>query len=736
MANRQSRIVPLADFKGKGETGSNVANIPAESGAGETLAVAKEFAGLSDYLARWADRAAIGEGGRAGTKAALEQGDGVALRRDGTLSGEAFDKAVIDTRAAQLEIAVRNDMFTIAEAAKDDPDKMRGGFDKLLAAYKTKAGLDPELQAHFEKRFGDLRFSYETAAVRGRDTRVRQQAAASYGTMLDTVKKDALRAAFTFGDDPAGDAKLAAESARIKSMIGNARDNRYITPEAAARDLIDFDGDIQTQKVAGSFARIEGVEAKTAFLKKIEADYRAGKVLTALDPDQFARTLHGLQADMNREKAAMNQAAREIREGVKSIRSRALDGYGVADSEWSDLERLAQNGGESFQQDLKAARTEAAMIEHWWTMRPADLDAAINLERNRLSVTATPQEKARMAAAVHVRDAMGREIKDDLIGFSERIGRIAPTTLDPQVLSNPELIGPAFVKRKAAAEQAAEFAGVKPQYFTKYERAEWAKVFNAGGDAATAAATVMAQQWGPDTAARAVAEIAPKAGVMAQAAAVAAAGGSRDFLADVARQRAMAGMDGYRAMEFKQPAVESGAAAEYGAAFSAAPVSRERAVAAARAAFEARARDQGFASDVSVGNGRKQFRQALQEAAGAVFDNGTQYGGVASVNGRKTVIPSSIRAAGMEDVLATLRDADFAEPPIGANGKSLTVRDIKSGALVAIGDGKYRVARGDPQSERPQWLMDAGTGEPWVLDIKALEPALRERRPDLFRGGR
>lgn len=738
MANRQAKVVGLDTFKGEGRTASDLPGVPAPSGAEAYQASAREFAQLSTLLNAWADDAARREGREEGIAAALESGDTLPRRKDGTLRGEAFDKAAIDVFATRFDAALRNDMFAIGEKHQNDPAAMKAAFDELEAKKRGEVAgrLGPEMTAHFDKRFADYRFPYEKSAERAASTRLRADAAASNVDAITTAFQDVQRKAYLLGGDGEGDEMLAADSERIRRMIENAKASGYITPAAAINLHRNLDNDIALNKVKGAFDRLEGLDAKQAFLDKLNEDWAAGRALKGVDTATFQKHVTDMARGLRAEQAVVKQGEREINFSLQSIAQRAVAGQAVATEEWTELDRLATRVKQpALVEALSVAKAQVAEVQKWWAMSPRELDLAIRAERARLSREPNEADSQRLKTAESVLAAMSKEIKNDLISFSERTNRIAPTMLDPLALTNPEALPQKFAQRLAAATLAAENAGVPVQYFNKAERAAWTDLFNKGGEPAAVAAAAFARHWGASHAQRAIAEIAPKAGVMATAAAVAAAGGSQDFLTDVARARQMAGQQGYKPIELRRPAVDAASNDEFGAAFSAAPASRVRAVDAAKAAYDARAREQGFSADIAAGNPRREFRRALQEAAGASFEGGVQYGGVASHNGRKTVVPTAIQAARFGDVIAAIKDEDLAaNPPLGANGQPLRASDLRSARLVAIGDGKYRAARGDPDGERPQWFAGKD-GEPWVLDMHALEPVLKTRRGDLYRGG-
>lgn len=744
MANRQARPVALDAFKGQGRVAADLPGPPAASGAAALTDSIRQFDQLSAQLSGYADKAAVREGGQAGALAALEQGDNLKLRRDGTLAGEAYDKAAIDTYAGQVEVALRNDMFAAAEKHPKDPAGLAKALDGIRDQYAgAPVFADPLLRASFEKRFADLRFPYEKAALRARDDELRRNAADAQSLAIETARRDATRAAYTFGDDPEGDRRLAAESGRIKRLTGNAVTAGYITPAAGERLNRAIDGEIAVGKVLGTFDRLKGAEDKRNFIDALDADYKAGRTLASLDGDAYARLRGQMERNLRGEEAAGRQTERELKLGVQSIFGRLLDGYGVTDQEWSELDNLAnRSNAPAHQQALAAAKAEAATVENWWAMKPAELQAHIAAEEARLGKTPSPEDLRKLANAKYVLNAMVKQADQDLIGFAERTGRIQPTMLTPQVLTNPALIPPAFAKRRAAAEEAAASTGLPARYFTPNERAEWAAVMNAGGENAAAAATAMIEQWGPKVGRDAIREVAPKASVMAHAADVAAAGGSPDFMRDVAASLAMRGLDKYKPVDLKRSDVTAAVRGTYGTAFGHLRAEvQDTMVAAARAAYDARVRVQGVQTDIGEDSaGRDTFVRALQESAGARFVDGVQFGGIATVSngwfrrsGYQVPVPPDIRADRFRDVVRAITPEDLARLPVkpeAPDGQPYPIARIHDARLVAV-DGGYRLAMGDLGTD-PRWIRGSD-GKPFVLDLGAMRDTLKSRVPDAYR---
>ena len=150
------------------------------------------------------------------------------------------------------------------------------------------------------------------------------------------------------------------------------------------------------------------------------------------------------------------------------------------------------------------------------------------------------------------------------------------------------------------------------------------------------------------------------------------------------------------------------------------------------------------------------FQRALQEASGAIFDKGVQYGGIVDVTRStgflssqtaRTIIPPTIRADRFGELIEAIRDQDlapqdmdksrpgarpyFSAPPVRAGGQPYSAADIKAARPVAVAGG-YRFAAGDPASDDPQWIRGAD-GRPFVLALDSMRRVLEPRVPGAYR---
>lgn len=129
------------------------------------------------------------------------------------------------------------------------------------------------------------------------------------------------------------------------------------------------------------------------------------------------------------------------------------------------------------------------------------------------------------------------------------------------------------------------------------------------------------------------------------------------------------------------------------------------------------------------------YARALNRALGARVVNGEQWGGVTEVNGRQTIAPVDMPATSVETMVQSLTDEELRQLPAisTANGVEVRARDLHGGFLVATGDGRYRVALGDPESFDPRFLQ-AKDGSYWELDLRQLR-SIRQAAPAAERPG-
>lgn len=111
----------------------------------------------------------------------------------------------------------------------------------------------------------------------------------------------------------------------------------------------------------------------------------------------------------------------------------------------------------------------------------------------------------------------------------------------------------------------------------------------------------------------------------------------------------------------------------------------------------------------------------LQSALGATTNNGVTFGGVATVNGQRTVAPAWLEADRLEDALEIAAGGWTAQNvgPVYQNGEPIPVGELRRYRLTALPDGRYRLTH-----PRTGAALPARSGQEFRFDIEA--PAFRE----------
>ncbi|WP_133674914.1 hypothetical protein [Aquamicrobium defluvii] len=343
-----------------------------------------------------------------------------------------------------------------------------------------------------------------------------------------------------------------------------------------------------------------------------------------------------------------------------------------------------------------------------------------------------------------------RAISTDSVSYAESQGIVPQTPLLTDA-ATAEDMSTIMSARAKAAEQAAVELGAPVRYLKAGEAAALGKAIRSNPEAGAAMAGAIVAGAG-SAAPQVLSEFGQDAPMIAEAGAIIAGDGSAQAAEDVILGYGK-GPDG-KAFKDLKPAV-AGENFRQVAGDALALAGKDRARIANAAAAISRKRISELGLDPESGEAIEIHAQAVQEAAGAVFDRGVQFGGFTSVGGSwissgdKVMIPSAIRADLFEDVLQAITDEDLAvlpvKPKAGIGSRAVgfglapvverversmaaTLRDARPVAVA----GGFAFALGDPASPDPQWIMGSD-GNPYVLDVVALRDRLAPRVPGAFR---
>ena len=334
------------------------------------------------------------------------------------------------------------------------------------------------------------------------------------------------------------------------------------------------------------------------------------------------------------------------------------------------------------------------------------------------------------------------ELGRDPLGLAARkriVPGIAPLdlALPAQGAAGADALAAQMRERTAQARAVGAEFGQQPVFLTPEEKARLGELAQAGGDPALTFAAAVVRGAGADAPAI-LAEIGGHAPVLAQAGNLLASGGDPQAARDALEAARLASEVKGATLPYVKPSRAAELARNgLGTAYVAHGEDQVRVVETAKAIAQTRVRRAGVAPDSS--EAETIYGRALQEAAGGVFVDGEQFGGVSGYrqgffqwNTPKVVVPAGVRADRFPDVIRAVTDADLAGLAETADGRPYRARDLHQATPVAVGGG-YAFAMGDPAGEDPRYIRGAD-GNPFVLDWRKFEPILRERAPGAFLG--
>lgn len=640
-----------------------------------------------------------------------------------TIYGRAYDVAGTRTYREELELTMLADQDAVFEAYKDDPAKLRKAYDELLVAH-SKDHLFEEIEADYSLAFRKRAMGkIEQAENRAREKRL----VADRSAFIDRVQefentKSRLLAGLDLNSD-AGEAELAALQGTIDQHYDSAVARGIISADDAARAQKAGRSDLMTTFYTRQAATKTAAEIR-AMREEMTRDYAAGK-LDGVGADDWERISSGLVAA---EKARVTQdekANADLQKRGEDLAKRVARGLPVSADELARFQldaKTAPRGAEIVTSTLSRLKVSEAIR----TLPIGEVEKKLP---SLLGEGAGPDDLdfARKAVADH-RKALGT----DPIGVAERFGILPPSAglpLEGDV--DPEQVSLAFAERVNQADAAARHFGVTPRYFRpgEAEMIEAAVKADPERGLSIAAGLVDAAD---RNAPRLLAELGETAPALSGAGEIVALGGDMNAARDL-----MAGYGpsptgkAYPDMDMKKRLPEALKIA--GPALASSPDQVRRLDAQAAAITRKRLFEAGI--DPKSEDAKPVYRQALNEAAGASYVAGVQYGGFGSYDAglfyreKPVLVAPSIRADRFSDVLGALTDADLGGVT-AKNGRAWTAADIKKSVPVAV-KGGYVFAQGDPQSANPMFIAD-DKGNPLLLDIANMA-SLKARVPEAFR---
>lgn len=649
----------------------------------------------------------------------------------------AYNERGIRVYQQLLETRMVASVDALEQKHKGDPDGLAAALEENRQRM-LRADVFPEVQAAFEVGYGNLA---QRAVFRVREEKTKADQAATNGKFREDINRletDATRRIAGFAGDSADLAEtIGTDLALIDRQFQIGVDNGSITAEQAAEGKARAKGALVSGYYMQQASRTDaaGVEAMRA---EMTADFADGGV-PGLDGTSFAQLDADLQRLEKQKRSEAENTTQAFRVRGDQMVARIGAGFEVDQAAMSQMMLDAGRTPEG-----KAALEETlAKISDARAVRDMNLQEAsawLGKLRGSIGEAPTDAQLRRLASAELQLEGKRKAIQADQLAYAES-RKIVPETPRLTDAESADDMAAIVQTRLLTAPKAAAELGVSPRYLKAGEAKAIGDLIRK--DPANGAAVAGAIVSGAgDRAAAVLAEFGDDAPIVTESGAILALGGSAAAAEDVIRGYGRGG-DG-KVLKGMKPALQKTSfRAVTGDALAMAPRDAGRIERAAASIARFRISQDGL--DPESDEAQAVHARAVQEAAGAVFDRGQQFGGFVEYGawaGTSTVlVPNEIRADLFEDVIGSITDDDLAgltQKPMPGVATFWSGKDrlapaltIKRARPVAVAGG-FAFAMGDPASDDPQFVQ-GDDGEVFVLDLMGLRQQLAPRVAGAFR---
>lgn len=709
-------------------------------GAGESVKQLADFLhGVSGKIENRLDKLAMEEGALEGFRAA--RSGSVELRRDGTIRGQAFDRAAQRTVSAIADSRMRSEAAAIFEQNKYDPEGLSGKLKSMINGHLS-AGLPEEVKTGLQLDFDRLHDAYMSDAGRLQQEQVMDQDRAAALASVFERRKGIERLAFHAENDAEAAATMAAEIKGLQDMLlkhgprgaftfdgeeypaDPGRSGAYDL-EDIQKILLDTTEQAAETRVLGKFRQTKGLLAKQAYLQAFESEFMEGESdLTLEQSDRLAR---GMRTEINSLRAQANGAARAVEVKLKAAQ-KILEAGGDPGSDQLDaIESQARlSGSEEAVAAVHEARQTFAFQKEIRQLPPADLQSWINLQREDLREEKNPDVAAikagRIDLAENILSTMQTELNRDPLSWAAKTGLV---NVKPIAFAG-EGSAESMQGRLETALAVQNHYGGSLKLLTNEEKSSLVEVYNEQDADGRLALIGSIQQGFGSEAIRVFEQIGTDAPVLANVAGLmeTTGGGAVTARDAMTGQRAM--QDGLKVLPgetyLRDPTEKT-----IGEAYMLAPGTQAIVTETANAIYTAEAVRAGKANPDDFD--KRLYRKALNRAAGAWYDErGARYGGFGEWRGNMVVLPPNISQDKFESLIGNLSETDLVAISVGGggpvheNGKMVSPEELAGYYLVSTGPGKYAVSRTDPKKE-PNWIMGTGRAGIYEIDLTRLKGA-------------
>ncbi|MBT56187.1 MAG: hypothetical protein CMF72_22650 [Mameliella sp.] len=719
---------------GLASVGYNYGSLPGSvvkaARTGDLNAIADAVAALPANSKRREREAALirGGGGQAQPAQMVIPTQPLALRRDGTIYGEAYDRAAMSAYAWRLDQGISNDLNAAHEEFRDDPAGFQQRVTEIRDTYLADDSFaDPQAREVFEKSFATRAEAYARDVANRQGQRLDAEEKAATGEALDARINGIEKDAYLLGANPEGDRIIGEQIDRTMRSIDAAVASGSVTPAQAVTWRERIRKGAMQSRLHGVFDALETPDQKREFALGLMTDEKLLGDFGFADVRAISDLLFNRAISEGSRKTAADRIENARIESLieDDLTSLQATGAGLDPAESglsADLVsvRLGPEKLAAWQEARRKATLAYQATAGMETDSEAEILTRLDTLKPKPGQAGFAEQEAIFALAQKRAEQVIKERQQDPMGQAMRAGAVDVAPID---FSSGEALAGSLAARRQAARGVSDLYGTPRRFLMPGEQEKLAQQLEANPMLMETIASASVSALGQDAPAF-LSEISQSAPVLSHAAGMASVTGDTSIAGDIATTLAAKRDKIYTAKMPQNGQMLMAAQGVLGTALTALPRTQSALLETATLLFEQAANREGFDTkeiDDPRTPAGKAWETALNRASGRRTLGGVDYGGFADVNGQRILVPPDMPADEPERLWDEIDDDLLSRlPPVESrNGVPLTARQIRRGRLVTAGDGTYRVALGDPSSANPQWLATPD-GRFWEIDIREL----------------
>ncbi|MGI2031941.1 lysozyme [Rhizobium panacihumi] len=427
----------------------------------------------------------------------------LALRRDGTIRGDAYDDAALSAWGWRMQEGVSNDLSAAALDNPDDPQAFAAAAGEVRKKYLDELPADPVAREMFEKSFGQRTQAYARNVATKYEANLRQEQDAAFSSGYAARSVDLERQAQVLGANPEGDQIIGEQVAEMQASIDGAIAQGILTPDQGVARKADIAKRAARGRIQGVYDALPTVEEKERFATGIIEEWKSGKGPLASLPFNDVKGMSDTYfADAQRLKSAQKTTNKAEQVRVKSlveddVASMQDTGAGVADL---DEQTVSDTLGPDKAAEWGAAREQALKIYQATSGMEGDDPDEITTRVAQLAPQpgeAGYADQAKVfAAASKKAELILKERAADPLGQADKAGLIELQAIDT---TNADTISDGLILRNQQRKVVGDAYGFQPPMFNPEEsKALKAQMLSQDPAVQTAAMTQMDYLAGTD----------------------------------------------------------------------------------------------------------------------------------------------------------------------------------------------------------------------------------------------